>query len=200
MSMASRRFLGLYLAPTLLAAILVSKSNAFPVGDVRNCPASMQPSDPTKPLLRIDAMPGMGFDNLRNLVIGQVYQHNYSTCKISEDGIYLLPDSVFLVPIQNTELDLYSQYFEHFDNHTSETSNSINVEAKYGKVSGKFSGEFQNSKMEMVNSKAASTRATVRHVLYKVGIQPDAQLNLRFKSRSVHVGTGLGPGKGRSLH
>ena len=159
---------------------------AFPVGDVRNCPYK-QLMDPSKPLLRIDVLPGMGFDNLRNLEIGQVYQYNYSTCQISEDGIYLLPDSVFLVPVQHTELDLYAHYIDHFDNHTSETSNSVNVEAEYGRISGKFSADFQNSKMHMVNNNASSTRATVRHHLYKVILQPDAQLHPRFKARILEL-------------
>ena len=57
----------------------------YPTGDVRNCP-SFSPQNASQPLYRMEVLPGLGFDNLRNLDMGQVYFYNYSTCKISKDG------------------------------------------------------------------------------------------------------------------
>ena len=58
---------------------------AYPSGDVRNCP-SFSPQNASRPLYRMEVLPGLGFDNLRNLDMGQVQFYNYSTCKISKDG------------------------------------------------------------------------------------------------------------------
>ena len=60
----------------------------------------MQQSGTSTPLQRLDVLPGLGFDNLRYLEMNQVHLYNYSTCKVTEDGKYLIPDSVFLVPLQ----------------------------------------------------------------------------------------------------
>ena len=92
----------------------------------------------------MDALPGLGFDNLHNLdtSTGRVFNMKYTSCQISGDGQYLLPDDVFLVPILNNEVDLSAQIFEHFDDWKSTTATSINVEAKYGSVFSKVSGKF----------------------------------------------------------
>ena len=37
---------------------------------------------------------------------------NYATCKISNDGFYLLPDEIFLVPVLNSEVDFYANIYE----------------------------------------------------------------------------------------
>ena len=62
----------------------------YPLGDVRNCAvAGMQGRDPTssKPLSHMDVLPGLGFDALRTLDLGQVLDfNNYSTCQVSGDG------------------------------------------------------------------------------------------------------------------
>ena len=80
----------------------------YPLGDVRNCAcAGVQGRDAaSKPLFRMDVLPGLGFDNLRNLDLGQVLDFNYSTCQVSGDGLYLLPDNVYLIPIQQSKVDL----------------------------------------------------------------------------------------------
>ena len=98
---------------------------AYPIGDVRNCPSS-QPTDLSAPLYRMAVLPGIGFDNLRNLDKGQVVQYNYSTCKISSDGKYLLPDNVFLIPKQMSNVDVFAEFFNHWDDYKSMTSASIN--------------------------------------------------------------------------
>ena len=96
----------------------------------------------------------------------------YTSCQISGDGQYLLPDDVFLVPILNSEVYFSAQIFEHFDDRKSTTATSINVEAKYGsafsKVSGKFLTDYQDTKTKMVNSKSCSVRVSLQHHLYSL--------------------------------
>ena len=173
----------LFVTVGLLARIVTVVSEAtYPPGDVRNCPTG-QAMDTNKALHLMDVLPGYGFDNLRNLDLGQVYVFNYSTCHISADGLFLLPDDVYLIPVQSSEVDVFSEIFDDFNEHTSETSDSVNVDASFVAISGKFSYEFQQFKMHMVDTQSISARAQARHKIYTVKIQPDAALNPHFVSR-----------------
>ena len=175
----------------------------YPVGDIRNCPTS-QLKNPNASLFTMDALPGLGFDNLRNLDTGRVFSMKYASCQISGDGQYLLPDDVFLVPILNSEVDLSAQIFEHFDDWKSTTATSINVEAKYGsafsKVSGKFSTDYQDTKTKMVNSKSRSVRVGLRHHLYSAHVNPDAELHPSFKSRVLEIAANIQNNNTRVAH
>lgn len=167
----------------LAAQSAVGSSGEYPIGDIRNC-AIMSPINQSVPLLRMEVLPGGGFDNLRNLDMGQVFFYNYSTCKVSSDGRYLLPDSVFLIPEQQSRVDVFSEFFDHWDNYTSTTSNSINVDVStsYADINAKFSTEWQSVKEKQFNSKSKTTRVQVRHKLYKVHIQPNSQLHPNLKA------------------
>jgi len=132
----------------------------------------------------MEVLPGGGFDNLRNLDMGQVFFYNYSTCKVSSDGRYLLPDSVFLIPEQQSRVDVFSEFFDHWDNYSSTTSNSINVDVStsFAHINAKFSTEWQSVKEKQFNSKSKTTRVQVRHKLYKVLVQPNSQLHPNLKA------------------
>ena len=93
----------------------------YPSGDVRNCPTT-SPVYRDEPLYRMEVLPGAGFDNLRNLDMGQVHSYTYSQCRISNDGRYLLPDNVFLIPTQRSHVEVFAEYFDHWDSYTSTNS------------------------------------------------------------------------------
>lgn len=166
----------------------------YPIGDIRNCPTN-QVQNANAPLLQMDALPGLGFDNLRNIDTGRVYATNFSECQISQDGQYILPNSIYLIPVLNSEVDFSAEVFDHFDNWKSATATSINVEAKYGsafsKVSGKFSTDYQTTKSKMVNSKSSSVRVGLRHHLYSVHVDPSSQLHPSFKSRVLDIAANI---------
>ena len=126
---------------------------AYPIGDLRNCP-SYQPTDLSTPLYRMAVLPGVGFDNLQNLEKGQVFNYNFSTCKISSDGRYLLPDNVFLIPNQKSNVEVFAEFFNHWDDYKSMTSASINVEAStsfHAQINAKFSADYMSTKTRQVN-------------------------------------------------
>ena len=96
--------------------------NMFPPGDVRNCPSlrqsgmmqqsnsqeqvrMTQQSSSQEPVRMLGAMPGLGFDNLRNKDRAQVHAYNFSSCKISNRGNFLLPDSVSLIPVHESKIE-----------------------------------------------------------------------------------------------
>ena len=162
----------------------------YPVGDPRNC---LQGED--KGLLRLEVLPGTGWDNLRNLNMGMVTWKNYSQCSTSEDGKYLIPDNTYVVPLKESNVVLNSEYFDHWNNYSSMTSNSINVGAHgslFGwSLGGKFSSEFESVKKHQVEDKAITTRVQLRYKFYTVGAQPDMQLHPDFKARLLDIAANL---------
>ena len=194
MKMAIAAIVCIFLSPLAIAdnvPMVTPQAPQYPTGDVRNCP-TRTPQNDTQPLFRMEVLPGAGFDNLRNLDMGQVHAYNYSNCKISNDGKYLLPDSTFLIPVQESQVEVFAEFFESWDNYTSMTASSINVDASFfSYVSGKFSSGYMSTKSHQVNDKAKTTRVQVRHKLYTIKLQPGAQLHPNFKSRLFDIAANL---------
>ena len=171
----------------------------YPLGDVRNCAvAGMQGRDPTssKPLSHMDVLPGLGFDALRTLDLGQVLDfNNYSTCQVSGDGLFLLPDNVYLIPIQRSKVDVFADYLDTFQSYTSLTAKSINAHLKYSgvfsSISGTFSEDYQDTKSKMVDHNSNAARVSLRYHLYTVHISPDAQLHPTFKLRLLEIAANI---------
>ena len=167
----------------------------YPLKDVRNCAGVQAQQDPKNPLLHVDVLPGLGFDNLRNLDLGQVLDYNYSTCQVSGDGLYLLPDNVYLMPVQESKVDMSAEYFDTFQEYTSHTAASMNFQMQlsttFSSISGSFSAGFQSTKSRMVNHKSHSARVSLRYKLYTAHIAPDAQLHGAFKSRILDIAANI---------
>ena len=158
-----------------------------PFGDVRNCPTtSLQ--KPNQPLYRMEVLPGIGFDNLRSIDMGQVLSYNYSQCQISSDGKYLLPDDVVLTAVKESHLETSAEYFDHWDEYKVTTATSISVHAGIsGLVSSKLSTEYQTAKSHMFNEDSKMTRSQIRYKLYTIKMQPDAQLHPNFKKSLLDI-------------
>lgn len=165
----------------------------FPLGDVRNCPfASPLMQNSQEPVHTLEALPGIGFDNLRNIDRGQVHAYNFSSCKLSNSGNFLLPDSIFLIPVQESKIETTAEYFSHWDNYTSKTARSINLEAKvFSAISGKYSDDYSETKLQMYSNRAQSTRVQIRHGLYNVMLHPDAQLHPTFINRMYDIASNI---------
>ena len=158
-----------------------------PFGDVRNCP-TISPVDPSKPLYQMEVLPGIGHDNLRSIDMGRVLNYNYSQCQVSKDGKYLLPDGIFLIPVQQSSVDTSAEYFDHWDNYTSAISFSLTVHGGInGLLSAKFSTGYTHTKSHMYNQHSKMTRAQIRYRLYTVKMQPGAQLHPAFKARLYDI-------------
>ena len=166
----------------------------YPPGDVRNC-AGMPGRGPNNTLLRMSVLPGLGFDNLRNLDMGQILDFNYSTCQVSGDGLFLLPDNVYLIPIQQSKVDVFAETFDSFQDYRSEMAVSVNLQFKYNgmfsSIGGSFSTDYQDTKSKMVNDKSTSTRVSIRYKLYTAQMQVDAQLHRTFMSRLMDIAANI---------
>ena len=161
----------------------------YPVGDPRNCPL-------TRGVFRFEVLPGGGWDNLRNVHMGAVsVTNNYSKCKTSDDGKYLIPDDIFLYPVKKSKMEAFSELYDHWNNYSSTTTKSINAKVsgkfKSGPISGSFSAEFESVKKHQVEDKAVTTRVQMRHVLYTAKLQPDSALQPAFKSCLLEIASHL---------
>ena len=138
-----------------------SGENLFTLGDARRC---LTPSDSS--LLRLEVLPGGGWDNLRNKDAGMVMKLNYSKCLTTDDGRYLVPDEVYTIPRKNSQIDTYAELFRHWGNYSSTTSKSINAHAglnyKGVGISGSHSEELAKVKTRQFYDKAVTTRVQVR--------------------------------------
>jgi len=52
----------------------------------------------------MQVLPGIGWDNLRNVDAGYVNELNYSKCRTTGDRRYLLPDNVYAIPIHHSTM------------------------------------------------------------------------------------------------
>lgn len=179
---------------TILLVFFVTVSGdttaTYPAGDIRNCPATQ--FNKNEPLLRMEALPGLGFDNLRNHDMSSIAQRTYTQCKVTNDGLYLLPDDFLVVPLQKARLETFASVFEHWDSYTSMNSFSINVEANvFSLISGKFGFEYQTVKEHQYNDLAMTTRTQLRADRYKIILQPGFQLNTQFKNRLLDIAANI---------
>ncbi|KAL8604381.1 hypothetical protein ACOMHN_028144 [Nucella lapillus] len=168
---------------------LHSHTFSYPVGDPRRCLESAGKSG--SHMHRFEVLPGYGWDNLRNVDEGQVVIFNYSQCRTTEDGRFLLPDSVGAVPVKASRVQTFAELITHWKSWTSSTSRSINVEAGLSlskfSINGKFSSDFQDIKSKQIGDKAVTTRTQLRYIRYGVQLQPDTPLHPVFRARVLTI-------------
>ena len=145
------------------------------------------------PWNRMEVLPGTGWDNLRNMDMGLVFEYNYTQYQLTNDRKYLLPDGFFAIPVQESNIEKVSELIEHWDDYTSLTAYSINVKGGgsiFDIIGGKFSTEYLNAKTNMYNNnqKSIMARVQISHKLYTVHLQLGAtKLHPIFKARLLDI-------------
>ncbi|KAG2463859.1 MPEG1 protein, partial [Polypterus senegalus] len=140
----------------------------------------------------LEVLPGGGWDNLRNVDMGRVMNFSFSRCQTTEDGYYLIPDEVFVIPQKQTQVETNSEIIENWMEHKSSVAHSINVEASFfSVVNGKFSAESQRVKTHQVRDKTSTTRVQVRNHIYSVKTNPNFSFDPRFKRQLVDIANAL---------
>ncbi|XP_036420609.1 macrophage-expressed gene 1 protein-like [Colossoma macropomum] len=133
----------------------------------------------TSPALEV--LPGGGWDNLRNLDMGRVMNISYSLCQTTEDGVYIIPDEVFIIPQKVSRVEMNSEIISSWLEQKSTTSSSINADGSIRSVlNGKFSAENKRMKTHQVKESSVTSRVQVRNHLYTVKVFPDFTLDTRF--------------------
>ncbi|TRY86510.1 hypothetical protein DNTS_010133 [Danionella cerebrum] len=139
-------------------------------------------------LTALEVLPGGGWDNLRNIDMGRVMNLSYSQCQTTEDGIYLIPDEVFVVPQKVSGVETNSEIIMSWLEQKSSTSSSINADISYNSLlNAKFSTENQRMKTHQVRDASVTARVQVRNHLYIVKAYPDFTLDSRFAKQAEEI-------------
>ena len=169
----------------------------YPIGDVRNCAYNRLSglTDDT-PARVLETLPGLGFDNLRNFDMDRVHTLNYSTCKMTSDGKYILPDGYFIIPQHGTDIKLFSQLFANWYDYFSLTSSSINaggslIGYKLFSIGGTHSEENRRVKIQQVQQNSVTTRAQLRRVVYTVKLGSSVPLHPEFRKQVYEIAANL---------
>ena len=142
--------------------------------------------------LRIDVLPGRGWDNLRNVEQSSVLAYNYSKCHTTYDGAHLLPDHMSAIPLLQSKVDTHTEVFDRISNYTSLTANSINSDITvYSVISGYFSSEYESFKQRVVSQQSVKVRVQLRHLRYKIRSHPSSTLNPAFKHRLMQIAASI---------
>ncbi|KAG2464055.1 macrophage-expressed gene 1 protein-like [Polypterus senegalus] len=154
--------------------------------------AAFQECKITSQLAILETLPGGGWDNLRNADMGRVMNFNYSTCQTTEDGFYLIPDEVFVIPQKQTKLELNTEIIESWMELKSSVAETINGDLNFIFVlNGKFSKENQRVKSFQVQDQSSTTRVQVRNLIYIVMANPNFSFDPRFKRQIMDIANAL---------
>ncbi|KAH9492044.1 Macrophage-expressed protein 1 protein [Bulinus truncatus] len=136
-------------------------------------------------------LPGVGWDNLRNLEASLVVAYNFTLCKVTDDGNFLIPDSVFTIPIKTSKVERFAELIDQWQTSSSLTANSINVEAGLAlsqySISGMYSNENQDMTSKQYEDIAMTARVQMIYDRYEAKLQPDPVLSPQFKSRLLSI-------------
>ncbi|XP_007231675.3 macrophage-expressed gene 1 protein [Astyanax mexicanus] len=164
---------------------LISISDLHPVSRPHNGLRECRQNSSTPAL---EVLPGGGWDNLRNLDMGRVMNMSYSQCQTTEDGVYLIPDEVFVIPQKVSKVEMNSEIISSWLEQRSSTSGSINADGSFFSVLNcKFSAENQRMKTHQVNYNSVTARVQVRNHLYTVKAYPDFSLDSRFAQQVEEI-------------
>ncbi|XP_078239668.1 macrophage-expressed gene 1 protein isoform X1 [Pogona vitticeps] len=131
----------------------------------------------------LEVLPGGGWDNLRNVDMGRVINLNYSLCKTTEDGSYIIPNEVFSIALKHSFLEMNSEIIDSWMDYQCITAASINLELSYLNINGRFSSDFRRMKTHQVREQAVTTRVQVRNLVYTVKFDPAATLDEGFQQQ-----------------
>lgn len=137
-------------------------------------------------------LPGTGWDNLLNENRGKVIHYEYSKCQTTDDGLYLIPDNLFVLPRKSSNVDIFSEIFDHWSNYSSTTSKSINVGGSIGipwifSIHGTYSSEYQQVKTQQVGDNSLTVRVGARYEKYIARLQNEFSLDDTFKDQVSRI-------------
>ncbi len=143
----------------LMLCCCISVCNLYPLIRPSN---GLNECHKNSPLPVLEVLPGGGWDNLRNMDMGRVMNLSYFLCQTTEDGVYLIPDEVFVIPQKESGVETNSEIITSWLNQTSSTSSSINADASFLLVlNAKFSKENQRVKTHQVKENSVTARVQV---------------------------------------
>ncbi|XP_065187660.1 macrophage-expressed gene 1 protein-like [Sycon ciliatum] len=138
--------------------------------------------------LRLEILPGFGWDALSHETLGFMPEVSYELCQTTPDGIYIIPDTMEAVPIKGSKVKQYSEEFGSFNSYESSTSLSMSLDVSTPIVSGSFSSDYERNKKNQVKYNSVTARAEIRQEFYQVKIKPDASISRQLRNRLLVIG------------
>ncbi|XP_065187667.1 macrophage-expressed gene 1 protein-like [Sycon ciliatum] len=138
--------------------------------------------------LRMEILPGWGWDALTSNTMGFMHDMTYDLCQTTPDGKYLIPDQIQAVKIKSSDVKQFSEVFESFKDYQDTTTASFNLNVNFPFVSGSLSGGFYDNKRNQVSYKSSTARTEIRHESYQLAVKPDAALSPQLKNRLLVIG------------
>ncbi|WAR06751.1 MPEG1-like protein [Mya arenaria] len=167
-----------------------------PYGSLEGHPAFCKHKLQKEHLLRLEPLPGQGWDNLQNEERNMVVKHEYASCKTTADERFLIPDGFNVYPVKSTHIRSDSEVFEHWNNFTSSDSQTINSNAginlPFIKISGKYSKEYEITKSKHYREKTESIRQQIgKFIMDKKPDHATWESQLLVREYGTHVVTGV---------
>ncbi|KAF4009513.1 hypothetical protein G4228_000151 [Cervus hanglu yarkandensis] len=132
----------------------------------------------------LGALPGVGWDNLRNMELGLVLGRAYSQCLTTEDGEYLIPDGMLAVPRRESVVQTRADLMDSWVNYTDAWAASVNADFSFlSMLNGKFSVDCQNVRRYSLQYQTVTTRVQRRHSMYSVRVQGTPDFHPDFRQR-----------------
>ncbi|CAB1416974.1 unnamed protein product [Pleuronectes platessa] len=120
--------------------------------------------------------------------MGRVMNLSYLQCQTTEDGYYLIPDKVFVIPHKETGVESTSYIISSWLEQKSSTSSSINADISFLTVmNGKLSIENQSMKTHQVKDSSTTARVQVRNFINNVKADPDFTLDKGFAQQAKEI-------------
>ncbi|KAB1272509.1 Macrophage-expressed gene 1 protein [Camelus dromedarius] len=136
----------------------------------------------------LGALPGSGWDNLRNVELELVLKRDYSQCLTTEDGEYLIPDHTQVMPRRESIVETRAELIDHWVNYTDSWAASINNEVSFLSVlNGKFSFSCQKVKKYNLEHKTLTSRVEVRHNIYSVKASENTEFQPIFRQHLLTI-------------
>ncbi|KAK3772322.1 hypothetical protein RRG08_018314 [Elysia crispata] len=143
----------------------VTSVSVWPEGDPNRCLEMFERTNQN--VKRFGVIPGLGWDNLRNVEANQVVQHTFHECKLTNDGQYLIPDDVFTVDLKRSDVQTSAEFIDVTERTSSLTSSTINTYSGlyfYGKsISGSFSADNIEMKTKQLEQQAYTARVMLQY-------------------------------------
>ncbi|CAI9153688.1 unnamed protein product [Rangifer tarandus platyrhynchus] len=170
--------LGLGLAPLLVLLW------AGPGGRADGVPWGFQGCKQQLNVSVLGALPGVGWDNLRNMELGLVLGRAYSQCLTTEDGEYLIPDGMLAVPRRESVVQTRADLMDSWVNYTDAWAASVNADFSFlSMLNGKFPVDCQNVRRYSPQYQTVTTRVQRRHSMYSVRVRGTPNFHPDFRQR-----------------
>uniref|UniRef100_A0A8C6DCP4 MACPF domain-containing protein n=1 Tax=Moschus moschiferus TaxID=68415 RepID=A0A8C6DCP4_MOSMO len=132
----------------------------------------------------LGALPGAGWDNLRNMELGLVLGRVYSQCLTTEDGEYLIPDGMLAAPRRESVVQTRADLMDSWVNYTDAWAAAVNAEFSFLSIlNGKFSVDCQNVRRYSLQYQTVTTRVQRRHSIYSVRVRGTPDFHPDFRQR-----------------